>query len=691
MQNVWDYHYSEDDYKDPPGKLFKQDCFDRHHELSYKMTPGDEVEDMFILLSEVKRQIPDISAVSSGAIASDYQRLRVESVCSRLGLVSLAYLWKQEQSLLLEEMITSGIFALLVKVAALGLHPAKHLGKELSHMKTHLHHLNGLYGINVCGEGGEYETLTLDCPLFKFARIVLDDFKVVLHSSDSIAPVGVLHPLAFHLEPKGLATDSSDSNLRNGICCEDVNCVYEVQGDCTLLHANPSQRSESLSDIIENTICHLKMSKIDMGDTFFICCWLQDADGFSTGLQSDLKAVLSHLELQLQQYGSSWEDVLYIHLYIADMNEFSVANETYVSFITQEKCRFGVPSRSTVELPLSQVGLGKAYCEVLVARDKTKQVLHVQSISRWAPSCIGPYSQATLHRSILHMAGQLGLDPPTMTLCNGGVTSELEQALLNSEAIANSFGCSISSSAISFVVYCSRRTVSVDMTELQYKWEEFMKQFKKLHSAKRSSLFDPILLFVLVPELPKRVLLEIKPTLYIEEDDMESASNIKIQDQTHGIPQNYWGFQEDPWHDSCVQKCIALGNVCAVTLSITSESIAKICNDSLGSGHPLSEGQTEEIAKFCVYLLDKILIENLFSWDNLMYLRIYYRTGSLIRMEILSLGFNQAFREFAEINSSFKNDHDSIFNLVPVLGSGRSATSMDAALTCELLAHKPSC
>ena len=22
------------------------------------------------------------------------------------------------------------------------------------------------YGINVCGEGGEYETFTLDCPLF---------------------------------------------------------------------------------------------------------------------------------------------------------------------------------------------------------------------------------------------------------------------------------------------------------------------------------------------------------------------------------------------------------------------------------------------------------------------------------------------------------------------------------------------
>lgn len=69
------------------------------------MTPGDEVEDMFILLNEVKRQIPSVAAVSSGAIASDYQRLRVESVCSRLGLVSLAYLWKQDQSFLLQEMV----------------------------------------------------------------------------------------------------------------------------------------------------------------------------------------------------------------------------------------------------------------------------------------------------------------------------------------------------------------------------------------------------------------------------------------------------------------------------------------------------------------------------------------------------------------------------------------------------------
>jgi hypothetical protein len=96
LQNIWIYLYLV---------LSCKWYFYRHLELGYKRTEGDEVEDMYILLREVKRQIPSVTAVCSGAIASDYQRLRVESVCSRLGLVSLAYLWKQDQSVLLNEMV----------------------------------------------------------------------------------------------------------------------------------------------------------------------------------------------------------------------------------------------------------------------------------------------------------------------------------------------------------------------------------------------------------------------------------------------------------------------------------------------------------------------------------------------------------------------------------------------------------
>lgn len=64
--------------------------------------------------------MPEVEAVSSGAILSDYQRNRVESVCARLDLVSLAYLWRREQQELLGEMIDCGVSAVLIKVAALG-------------------------------------------------------------------------------------------------------------------------------------------------------------------------------------------------------------------------------------------------------------------------------------------------------------------------------------------------------------------------------------------------------------------------------------------------------------------------------------------------------------------------------------------------------------------------------------------
>ena len=49
---------------------------------------------------------PQVTAVCCGAILSTYQRLRVESVCYRLGLASLSYLWQRDQTELLHEMVT---------------------------------------------------------------------------------------------------------------------------------------------------------------------------------------------------------------------------------------------------------------------------------------------------------------------------------------------------------------------------------------------------------------------------------------------------------------------------------------------------------------------------------------------------------------------------------------------------------
>jgi len=114
--------------------------------------------------------------------------------------------------------------------------------------------------------------------------------------------------------------------------------------------------------------------------------------------------------------------------------------------------------------------------------------------------------QATLHEGMLYMAGQLGLDPPTMNLCQGGPGVELEQALKNSEAVAKCYNCSISTSAIVFVIYCSKRISSSERLNIQEKQEIILRQMKISHLQEVDTYkgLDPLFLYVLVPDLPKR-------------------------------------------------------------------------------------------------------------------------------------------------------------------------------------------
>ena len=116
--------------------------------MSYQTTIDDEVEDLYRLLKNLldpdEGQGPDFfTAVCSGAILSDYQRIRVEHVCARLGLVSLAYLWRRDQASLLDEMIDGQVNAVLIKTATLGL-DEKHLGLSLAQVRSHLHNMVSL-------------------------------------------------------------------------------------------------------------------------------------------------------------------------------------------------------------------------------------------------------------------------------------------------------------------------------------------------------------------------------------------------------------------------------------------------------------------------------------------------------------------------------------------------------------------
>lgn len=52
-----------------------------------------------------------------------------------------------------------------------------------------------------------------------------------------------------------------------------------------------------------------------------------------------------------------------------------------------------------------------------------------------APKAIGPYSQALLANNILYISGQLGIDPATGKLAEGGTAAQAKQALKNVMAI----------------------------------------------------------------------------------------------------------------------------------------------------------------------------------------------------------------------------------------------------------------
>ncbi|NLK25013.1 MAG: diphthine--ammonia ligase [Euryarchaeota archaeon] len=140
-----------------------------------EQSSGKEESDLEALRSALSRT--DAEGVVMGAIASDYQWDRINDVCQEFGLKTFGPLWRKDQEMLMEDMVASGIKAILVRTSAEGMHAAW-LGRELDAAALEeLRQLARRTGMNISGEGGEYETLVLDSPLHR-RRLVLRDFSV---------------------------------------------------------------------------------------------------------------------------------------------------------------------------------------------------------------------------------------------------------------------------------------------------------------------------------------------------------------------------------------------------------------------------------------------------------------------------------------------------------------------------------
>ena len=88
---------------------------------------------------------------------------------------------------------------ILVKICAMGL-TTKMVGKTISELQPLFHKLKAQCDFNVCGEGGEYESAVLDCPLFKH-RLVIEDAETIELGND-YSPVSYLYMKAISKQQK---------------------------------------------------------------------------------------------------------------------------------------------------------------------------------------------------------------------------------------------------------------------------------------------------------------------------------------------------------------------------------------------------------------------------------------------------------------------------------------------------------
>lgn len=125
-----------------------------------------ELKDLEAAIKEAVRKYK-IEGVVSGAVESTYQASRIQRICSQLGVECFNPLWQKDQFELLEdllkarfEIILTGVFAYPLDEGWVGRRVDKRFIREMKK-------LNEKLGINPAGEGGEFETLVLACPLFK--------------------------------------------------------------------------------------------------------------------------------------------------------------------------------------------------------------------------------------------------------------------------------------------------------------------------------------------------------------------------------------------------------------------------------------------------------------------------------------------------------------------------------------------
>lgn len=424
----------------------------------------DETEDLVPLLQNIIKAHPEANAVSTGAILSTYQRTRVESVALRLGLTPLSYLWQYPmlppytQSSLLHDMAAVGQNAVIIKTASGGLDES-FLGLNVADRRTIAKLSKAMTRFGeagngaIVGEGGEFETLALDGPrsLWKRriklgeceARVVdggqtimkIKNCRVEGKTEDAGEGDGVLRmPELFDEEFSKVLRDAEESDIKDVDPSSRTTPSPTSSSTTTNLRSIQSQTIQNFPNDISNTSTVFSYPNITH----------IPHPGPRSPPSYQLTVIFQRLDKLLQQFKLSKSNINHCTLLLRNMSDFTVLNPIYAQYFSavNPPARVTVAVGDALPLALNTTPLPPRADVVLsVVLDKTasddfqsatRQGLHVQGRSYWAPANIGPYSQAISVRlplgngngaegqerdaagEIVYIAGQIPLVPASM-------------------------------------------------------------------------------------------------------------------------------------------------------------------------------------------------------------------------------------------------------------------------------------
>ncbi len=132
-------------------------------------TKGEKEIELIDLENTIKEAIKkyNIQGIVTGALHSDYQASRIQKICDELKIKCINPLWHKKELPYLQEIIDENFDVIIVGVASAGLDESWLGSKINKRFIEDVTKVQEKYKIHVAGEGGEFETFVLNCPLFK--------------------------------------------------------------------------------------------------------------------------------------------------------------------------------------------------------------------------------------------------------------------------------------------------------------------------------------------------------------------------------------------------------------------------------------------------------------------------------------------------------------------------------------------